>query len=39
MKIISKELKEIENSLKKQRKVIKKSDAENDNFFSYEYEF
>ncbi len=38
-KKLSKELKEIENSLKKQRKVIKKSDAENDNFFSYEYEF
>jgi hypothetical protein len=36
---LSKELKGIESSLKKQRKVILKSDADNENFFSYEYEF
>ncbi len=38
-KKLRKELKETLNSLEKQRKVIKKSDTDNENSFYYEYEF
>ena len=38
-KKLRKELKEVENSLKKQRKTIKKSDTDNENRFDYYYEF
>jgi hypothetical protein len=38
-KKLRKELKDIEGSLKKQRKTIKKSDTDNENRFDYYYEF
>ncbi|MBA2403903.1 MAG: hypothetical protein H0V66_03960 [Bdellovibrionales bacterium] len=38
-KKLRKELKEVENSLKDQRKTIKKSDTDNENKFEYYYEF
>ncbi len=36
---LRKELKQVENSLKHQRKTIKKSDTDNENRFEYYYEF
>lgn len=39
IKVTAKKLKEIESSLKKQRKAIRKSDTDNENRFNYSYEF